>query len=99
VCQWERRLVVKRIPEMKKTKGESLDLNELAFREDPRPTNFRRIRDIVQSSGFFSKDETDVAMELVEERLGKGVTGRSHFLFAEKGDALLGYASKKGKYV
>ena len=49
------------------------NLNELHFREDPCPTNVRQVRDIVMSSDFFSKDETDVAMELVEERLQKGV--------------------------
>ncbi|MFH1491120.1 MAG: GNAT family N-acetyltransferase [Pseudomonadota bacterium] len=67
-------------------------LNELHFREDPRPTDVRRVRDIVLSSDFFSRDETDVAMELVEERLQKGVASGYHFLFAEKEDVVLGYA-------
>ncbi|MFH1490750.1 MAG: GNAT family N-acetyltransferase [Pseudomonadota bacterium] len=67
-------------------------LNELHFREDPCPSDVRRVRDIVLSSDFFSRDETDVAMELVEERLQKGVTSGYHFLFAEKEDVVLGYA-------
>jgi hypothetical protein len=77
---------------MKKTKGKSLGLNELTFREDPRPAGVRRGRDIGQSSDFFSKDETDLAMELVEEKLQKAVTSGYHFLFAEKGDPLLAHA-------
>ena len=81
-----------RTPEMKKTKVKSLNLNEITFREYPRPTDVERVRDIVRSSDFFSEHETGVAMELVEERLQKGPTSGYHFLFAEKGDLLLGYA-------
>ena len=77
---------------MKKTKVKSLDLNELTFREEPCPRDARRVRDIVLSSDFFSKDETDMAMELVEERLQKGLTSGYHFLFAEKEDVVIGYA-------
>jgi ribosomal protein S18 acetylase RimI-like enzyme len=83
---------VKGAPEMKKTKVKSLNLNKLTFREDPWPTDVRRVRDMVRSSNFFSEDETDLAMELVEERLQKGLTSGYHFLFAEKGDGVLGYA-------
>jgi hypothetical protein len=41
---------------MKKIEGKSLDLNELTFREDPRPTDVRRVRGINDSSDFFADD-------------------------------------------
>jgi hypothetical protein len=84
---------------MKKTKGKSLGLNELTFREDPRPTGVRRVRDIVQSSGFFSKDETDVAMELVEERLLKGVTSRYYFSCSPRKGMLFSGMPEKGECI
>jgi hypothetical protein len=83
---------------MKKTKGKSLGLNELIFREDPRPTGVRRVRDIVQSSDFFSKDETDVAMELVEERLQRVSRAGTTPCSPRKGMPFSGMP-EKGKYV
>ena len=50
------------------------------------------IREIVESTGFFHDYEVEVAVELAEERLGKGEASGYHFLFAEEGGKTLGYA-------
>jgi len=69
-----------------------MDLKELIYREDPKPSDTRWVRGIAISSGFFSEDEIDVAVELVEERLKKGVSSGYHFVFAEKAKEVIGYA-------
>ncbi len=84
---------------MKKIKGKSVDLNELTFREDPRPTDVRRVRDILATSDFFAKDETDVAMELVEERLLKGVTSRYYFSCSPRKGMLFSGMPEKGECI
>jgi D-alanine-D-alanine ligase len=65
---------------------------EITWREEPRPSDMKIVRDIVVSSGFFSEAEIDVAVELVQERLNKGLASGYHFLFAERKGAIIGYA-------
>ncbi len=50
------------------------------------------VREIVSSTGFFSQDEIDIAVELVEERLQKGIESGYHFIFAEVNGKTVGYA-------
>jgi ribosomal protein S18 acetylase RimI-like enzyme len=52
----------------------------------------KRVREIVVSSGFFSEAEIDVAVELVKERLNKGIESGYYFLFAEKDRKVVGYS-------
>jgi GNAT superfamily N-acetyltransferase len=47
----------------------------------------------VASTGFFYPDEVAVAEELVLERLAKGPASGYHFVFAEIGGQVAGYAS------
>jgi ribosomal protein S18 acetylase RimI-like enzyme len=61
------------------------------FREEVKPEDCESVRRIVVSSGFFSPDEVRVAVELVEERLGKGLESGYHFLFAEHEGRVVGY--------
>jgi ribosomal protein S18 acetylase RimI-like enzyme len=68
------------------------DFMRVTWREEPRPSDSERIREIVVSSGFFSKEEIDVAVELVQERLGKGLSSGYHFVFAEVGKDVIGYS-------
>jgi D-alanine-D-alanine ligase len=68
-----------------------MDLN-ITFRQDVRPSDRETVRKIVEATGFFSGDETDVAVELVEERLKMGDASGYHFLFAESEGAVIGYA-------
>ena len=70
----------------------TLDSSILNFRENPTPADIEAVRAIVSSSGFFSESEIEVAAELVEERLSKGLSSGYHFLFAEEGEEMLGYA-------
>lgn len=52
-----------------------------------------RVRALVADTGFFRPDEVAVAVELVEDRLAKGLQASGyHFLFADQGDRLGGYA-------
>ena len=50
------------------------------------------VRDIVVSTGLFRLDEIGIAVELVEERLRVGLSSGYHFIFAEKGNTVLGYS-------
>jgi ribosomal protein S18 acetylase RimI-like enzyme len=64
---------------------------EITYRRDVVAADRERIRDLVASSPFFSTHEIDIAAELVEERLSKGLRSGYHFLFAEDRGRLLGY--------
>ncbi len=44
----------------------------VVFREEVKPEDAENVRRIVESSGFFSPEEVQVAVELVEERLNRG---------------------------
>jgi len=64
----------------------------IVFRYDVETRDCRRVREIVASTGVFSPVEIDVAVELVEERLAKGLASGYHFIFAERDGQTLGYA-------
>ncbi|MBN2125105.1 MAG: GNAT family N-acetyltransferase [Deltaproteobacteria bacterium] len=64
---------------------------EFHFRADPVPSDIEGVREIVDSSGFFSREEIEVASELVRERLGRGPASGYFFLFAEAGGKVQGY--------
>ena len=53
---------------------------------------FSKGRQDQESSGFFSPQEIEVARELVQERLAKGVSSGYFFLFAEAEGRVVGYA-------
>ncbi len=50
------------------------------------------VRRIVESTGFFSDAEVDVAVELVDERLSKGPASGYYFAFLESDGFIVGYA-------
>jgi len=62
------------------------------WRSEPHQGDIAAVRDIVASSGFFNAEEIDVAMELVQERLGRGAASGYHFIFAEADGKMVGYA-------
>jgi len=74
------------------TKAALTVLDEIVWREVPLASDVESIREIVASSGFFSRNELQIAVELVQERLSKGVLSGYHFLFAERSGMLIGYA-------
>jgi GNAT superfamily N-acetyltransferase len=55
----------------------------LTFRTEPENKDIQRIREIVISTGFFYDHETEVAVELITERLRKGESTGYHFVFAD----------------
>jgi ribosomal protein S18 acetylase RimI-like enzyme len=61
------------------------------FREQPAPDDPRRVREILESAGFFYPFEVDVAVELVETGLEHGPESGYHFIFAETDGRLVGY--------
>jgi len=63
----------------------------VTFREKVLPDDAQAVRAIVASSGFFYDHEIDVAVELVDERLQKGLPSGYLFLFAEKQGRVVGY--------
>lgn len=65
---------------------------DITYRTDARPSDRDEVRRLVESSGFFSVEETGIAVELVEERLSHGDQSGYHFLFAERSGIVVGYA-------
>jgi ribosomal protein S18 acetylase RimI-like enzyme len=65
---------------------------DLTFRDQVLPEHRDHVRRIVESSGFFHAEEVDVAVELVDERLAKGLDSGYHFVFADRGGHTVGYA-------
>ena len=55
----------------------------LTFRTVPEQKDIERIREIVVSTGFFYDHETEVAVDLITERLNEGISTGYHFVFAE----------------
>jgi ribosomal protein S18 acetylase RimI-like enzyme len=64
----------------------------LIFRENVLPGDYSAVRAIVASSGFFYDHEIEVAVELVDERLQKGLKSGYLFLFAEQEGRTIGYS-------
>lgn len=59
-----------------------MDFNNITIRSTPVQEDIRSVREIVESTGFFSAAETGIAVELVEERLVRGKSSGYEFLFA-----------------
>jgi D-alanine-D-alanine ligase len=64
----------------------------LVWRDEVTPEDRESVRRLCEVSGFFSAEEVEIAVELVEERLAKGVASGYRFLFAQQGDTILGFA-------
>ncbi len=63
----------------------------LAYRDAPLPSDIAAVRRMAEGTGFFRPDEIDVAVELVEERLAKGIESGYCFHFAERDGKPAGY--------
>src|SRR6185436_3960134 len=57
----------------------------LTFRDEPRAADLARVRELVEATGFFSGEESAVAVELLDDRLAKGPASDYRFLFGEDG--------------
>jgi GNAT superfamily N-acetyltransferase len=70
-----------------------MSTHEILFRDTVTASDTPAVRAITESTGFFHPDEVDIAVELVEERLAKGIRSGYHFLFAEENGVPIGYCS------
>lgn len=68
-----------------------MQLHDCTFRIVPNETDAAAIRNIVTSTEVFRPDEVDVAVELIEERLHRGITSGYYFVFAEQAGVVVGY--------
>ena len=64
----------------------------LTLRYDVIEADLARVREIVESTGFFHPPEVDVAVELVEERLRRGDASGYFFAFVEFDGKAIGYS-------
>ena len=62
------------------------------FRDTPREADLEAVRALVATTAVFSTEEATIARELVEERIARGERSGYHFVFAECGNTLAGYA-------
>ena len=62
------------------------------FRSTVHDDDREAVRSLVAVSGVFSSDEAAIALELVDERLQRGVSSGYHFEVAEQGGAIAGFA-------
>lgn len=63
----------------------------IVWREEPRPEDCEAVGRLVRATGFFSEEESGIAVELVAECLAGGEASGYYFLFAEEASRLLGY--------
>ena len=66
-------------------------IKNLEFRTEVKEEDKGVVRGIVTSSGFFSEEEVQIAVDLVCERLKNGESSGYHFLFAELNGKTIGY--------
>lgn len=67
----------------------------MKWRTSPRDSDAAAVRSLVAGTGFFSAEEVDVAVELVDETLSRGKASDYEFVFVdspERAGELLGYA-------
>lgn len=65
---------------------------EFKIRNEVSPDDPERVREIVDSTGFFYDYEIEVAVELVQENLAKGSESGYNFLFVEMEGKTVGYS-------
>lgn len=68
-----------------------MEISEIKYRQDVLLSDIDSVRNIVDSTGFFSDAEIAIAVELVEERLAKGIASGYNFLFADVPGMTIGY--------
>ena len=68
-----------------------IPMNLIAYRREIEPTDLDAILNIVQSSGFFSSAEIELALELAADRLEHGRQSSYQFLFAQDSEQVVGY--------
>jgi N-acetylglutamate synthase-like GNAT family acetyltransferase len=72
--------------------GNIIMIKDLKLREIVKKEDLKNVHEIVSSTSFFSNEEVDIAVELVHERLNKGIESGYNFLFVEKDGRTIGYS-------
>jgi ribosomal protein S18 acetylase RimI-like enzyme len=67
-------------------------VGELSFRDEPGNSDVAKVGSLLKKTAFFSPDEEEIGVSLVEERLGKGISCGYLFVFAELDGRLVGYS-------
>jgi len=65
----------------------------ISLRTQPKQPDVAAVRSITAATGYFSADEVEVAVELIEDRLSKGESSEYEFIFADIDGSTVGYAS------
>jgi len=65
----------------------------ITLRTQPKQADVAAVRTITADTGYFSADEVEVAVELIEDRLTKGDGSEYEFIFADLDGTTVGYAS------
>jgi ribosomal protein S18 acetylase RimI-like enzyme len=68
-----------------------IDFNKITIRDTVKQNDVEVIREITESTGFFPEDEVKIAVELIEERLQKGLDSGYLFNFLEYKGRVIGY--------
>jgi len=69
-----------------------MDTKEYKIRYEVKISDIEDVAEIIKSTDFFRIDEVDVAVELVKERLDKGVESGYEFIFIEKDEKAIAYS-------
>jgi len=68
-----------------------MNIKNYNFRTEVKHTDIAIVDDIVRSTGFFREDEIMIAVDLVQERLYKGLESGYEFIFFEVGKKTVAY--------
>ncbi|NCB02682.1 MAG: N-acetyltransferase [Spirochaetia bacterium] len=66
-------------------------MEQYTFREEPKQNDILAVSSILQTSGFFNKEEVEVGVSLITERLDKGKECGYLFQFLEEDLLVRGY--------
>ena len=69
-----------------------MNFKGISYRDRPIPSDVDSIRNIVRSSGFFSSEEVEMAVELLQENLSRGESSGYYFSFVEINERVVGYS-------
>ncbi len=68
-----------------------ITMKSVTYRREIEPPDLGAILNIVQSSGYFSPAEVELACELATDRIERGLQSSYQFLFAEDDGQVIGY--------
>ncbi len=75
-----------------KKQAAKFDCPDISLREQPVKEDCEKVYRLLSDTGFFSEEEIDTAIELIEEKISLGEGSSYRFLFAGEKDTFLGYS-------